>query len=275
MILPLLAGAGILWLLYSKPSTPTTTTAPPPPPSNTDILRRNVADLLRAADAAPLLMNPDAMDLAAVQLDSAGLAAEAAAVRAKAAQVRVAQGPLVSPPPFVPGVENPPPRPAADVPVTQPQAPVPSGATPSALPSDLSAQVDAVLANPEASPIAVFVLLDEFERRFRPGSFGDKVAQLQAAARALKAKSPPASLNDALALLRLANTNPERVSPAFMDAIAADIAVTNKLTSDGLRTRAKVMREQGLGMRIPGVAASPPSAAPRARAGGNLPPGMR
>jgi hypothetical protein len=242
MILPLLAGAGILWLLFSKPSTPTT---PPGPPPKTDaeILRDHVAVLLSAATVAPQLVDPKAMDAAADDLDAAGLHDEAASVRAKAAEVRRAQTPIPPPvvtPPVTPPPATPTPAPAAEESVT----------LPSGLPEDIATVAKATLANPEATPIASFVLLDEIERRFRPGSFPDLVERLRATARQVKSSSPPASIANATALLELARSDPSRVSPSFLEAVASDVAASGPLLSRVMMQRAAEMRANGEGLKI-------------------------
>lgn len=249
MILPLLAGAGILWLLFSKPSTPvtrTTTPAGPPPKTDVEILRDHVTVLLNAATVAPQFVDPKAMDAAADDLDAAGLHAEAEAVRAKAADVRRTQAP--TPPPVVTPPVTPPPTPAP----TPSPSPASEGAVslPPGLPEDIATVAKATLANPEATPIASFVLLDEIERRFRFDSFPDLVGRLRAAARQVKANSPPATVADATELLRIANTDPSRVSVSFLETVAADVATTGPLLSGVIKQRAEDMRAKGEGLRI-------------------------
>lgn len=256
MLLPLLAGAGVLWLLFgTKPTTattqPSTPTEPQQPQSNADILRARVAELLRAADAAPLLVDPDAMDASAVELERVGLTAEAAQVRAKAVEVRAKQAPQGPIPPILVT-----PPPAADQPplvgpiVTPPQAPPQAPPAVGPLPPEIATRAQAVFTTPNAAPIAAFVLLDEIERRFPLGSFPDTVNRLRAVARQLKAASPPATMSDAIALFQLASTNPERVSPNFLDAVAADVAADMGLAGR-LRDKAADMRQKKQGMKIP------------------------
>lgn len=205
-----------------QPATPAGSTSSPADALAAEVDKQIAASQIadpRAPETQQLMQR---MMATIAQLERAGLTTEAARLR-RSGQILLAKVAGGVPP--------------------EPEAPAERPA-PGVLPQDLSAQVDAVMAAPNAEPVAAEALADRISAMFRAGSFSNVIQALHKRAQDLRATRPPPTPADAIRLLRETEARPDLASPSTLEAIAIGVQEQDGRVAAALKDKAAQIRAQ-------------------------------